>query len=162
MSTPHIAELIKEKRFYDIFNRIADYDPDRLEKELTMIERCILFIQSGLMGRLDVCEGLAGTVDLSSDEMTDAVVEVLIRDRIAQATRTGLVAGLIRNGPAEDVVTRTRTGMMEIATRCLNDIVEALGRRTESNLQNGIAASKEKSDDSPSKKDSSPGHSSYG
>jgi hypothetical protein len=129
---PNIQQLIKDKRYQDIFDSIAEYTPDQLQKELSMSERCVLFIQSGLMGRLDVCESLASTVDLSSEEMTDAVVDVLIRDRIAQATKSGLVAGLIRNGPADDVVTRTRTGLLELATRCLNDIVQALAQRTES------------------------------
>lgn len=94
-------------------------------------ERCVFFLHSGLAGSYDLCETLAATVDLSSDDMTDAVVDVLIRDRIAQATKSGLVAGLVRNGAADDVVNRTRTGLLELAARCLNDIVAALGRRSQ-------------------------------
>jgi hypothetical protein len=92
-------------------------------------DRCVLFLHSGLEGRYDLCERLAATVDLSSDDMTDAVVDVLIRDKIARATKSGLVAGLVRNGAADDVVNRTRTGLLELAARCLNDIIEALGKR---------------------------------
>lgn len=128
-----IRDLINEKHIDRALDVISGYSTERIQQELSMSERCVLFIHSGLLGRLSLCESLAGTVDLSSDEMTDAVVEVLIRDRIAQATKTGLVAGLIRNGSADDVVTRTRTGLLELAARCLNDIVEALGRRAHSN-----------------------------
>ena len=124
-----IDSLLESKDFNQLLDRATTYSTDDLERIFSTRERCILFLHSGLLGKMEVCESLAATVDLSSDDMTDAVVDVLVRDRIAQATKSGLVAGLVRNGAADDVVERTRSGLLELATRCLNDIVSALGAR---------------------------------
>jgi hypothetical protein len=121
--------LIETKKFQQVVEKIRTFSQEELMERFTPHQRCLLFLHCGLVGEMDLCESLAGTVDLSSDDMTDAVVDVLVRDRIAQATKSGLVAGLIRNGAADDVVSRTRAGLLEVATRCLNDIVAALGER---------------------------------
>ncbi len=128
---PEIGSLLETKNFSELLDRVATYATNDLARIFSTRERCILFLHSGLLGKMEVCESLAATVDLSSDDMTDAVVDVLVRDRIAQATKSGLVAGLVRNGSANDVVERTRQGLLELATRCLNDIVSALGARAQ-------------------------------
>lgn len=128
---PEIDSLLETKNYSELLDLVTTYATNDLERIFSTRERCILFLHSGLLGKMGICESLAATVDLSSDDMTDAVVDVLVRDRIAQATKSGLVAGLVRNGAANDVVERTRTGLLELATRCLNDIVSALGARAQ-------------------------------
>jgi hypothetical protein len=128
----NVSELLQSKQIAELFEIISCFSGQQLDEQFSHQERCMLFLHSGLRGKLELCERLAGTVDLSSDDMTDAVLEVILRDRVSQATKSGLVAGLVRNGAADDVVNRTRAGLLEVAQKCLNDIVLALSRRDSS------------------------------